>query len=189
MAYEVKSYLDYLEKEMTIMGVLSTFCVGMPALTIERVAGADGGTNLAKLWSVSDKYMIVGSVAMLIAALYFYRQRSRLAWHFGQICLAVSPYHREVDKLVDQLADADSWATWISYRTAFVFTGLGFLEYGIALARFSRPSLVSLSNCHAIYFPWITAIAFSLIQWAVLTRYSQSPSPWLSFIGADRTRA
>src|ERR1043166_6880232 len=32
-----KPYLDYLDKEMTIMGILSTFCLGIPVVLVERV--------------------------------------------------------------------------------------------------------------------------------------------------------
>ncbi len=33
-----KHYLGYLDKEMNIMGVLSAFCVTVPALVLERLA-------------------------------------------------------------------------------------------------------------------------------------------------------
>jgi hypothetical protein len=35
--HEVKPYLDYPDKEMTIMGILSAFCVGTSALVAREV--------------------------------------------------------------------------------------------------------------------------------------------------------
>jgi hypothetical protein len=78
-----KPYLDYLDKEMTIMGVLSTFCLAVPALFFERIIAANeksiGHDFLNRLVSMGSIYMITASVLMLFAAMYFYKQRSLLA--------------------------------------------------------------------------------------------------------------
>jgi len=41
-----KHYLDYLDKEMTIMGILSAFCVAVVAALLNGIFTADKG-----LWS------------------------------------------------------------------------------------------------------------------------------------------
>jgi len=130
----VRLYLDYLDKEMTIMGVLSAFCALVPALTLDRVGSASGsGTLFYQLWHCERWYVIVGSTSLLLAAAVFYRQRSWLAWFYGQISLSMLQVYGDGPDTKQWLKDADSWATWIPYRAAFWLTGLGFVEYGAAL--------------------------------------------------------
>jgi hypothetical protein len=38
---KAEHYLEYLDKEMHILGVLSTFCLAVPSLIIERIASMD----------------------------------------------------------------------------------------------------------------------------------------------------
>src|SRR5437867_7740198 len=107
-----KLYLEYLEKEMTIMGILSTFCVAVVALTLEKVLGAKPGETLllTTIWTYGQGPWIAGSAWMLCAAFYFYRQRSRIAWVYGQICLSVA---RDSGETGDWLDEADNWRTWM----------------------------------------------------------------------------
>ena len=46
------AYCDYLDKEMTIMGLLSAFSIVVPAAVLDRVAGAklDDHTLVADIW-------------------------------------------------------------------------------------------------------------------------------------------
>jgi hypothetical protein len=46
VADDVKPYLDYLDKEMTIMGILSAFCVGAAALVAREVLKVSGQGQL-----------------------------------------------------------------------------------------------------------------------------------------------
>jgi hypothetical protein len=68
----VSKYCDYLDKEMTIMGLLSAFAVGVPAVVLDRTAGADSSTHaaLANVWLEQRLLMIVGSFAFTFAALF-----------------------------------------------------------------------------------------------------------------------
>jgi hypothetical protein len=76
----VKAYLEYLDKEMTIMGILSTFCVVAASLVIDRTAGAEKTSYLATMiWAHQMGYVLFGSSLLLAAGLFFYLQRSRLA--------------------------------------------------------------------------------------------------------------
>jgi hypothetical protein len=177
MADEIpKLYLDYLEKEMTIMGILSTFCTAVVALVIDKVVSAEKGI-LVRLWASSSFYVIVASVLMLLGAFSFYRQRSLLAWFYGQICLCMN---RDPSDLREWLDDADSWETWISYQWAFTFTGVAFGEYVLALLSdtqvwFQQHSLVcSLS-------PVGIAIVIMVFRTFILTRYKYEDDPFLTF--------
>jgi hypothetical protein len=74
-------YLDYLSLEMSIMGILSTFCVATVALAVDRVGNVDLAkpTLLQQLVVYNSPYFLAGSAWLLVAALGFYRQRSKLA--------------------------------------------------------------------------------------------------------------
>ena len=63
-----KTYLDYLDKEMTIMGLLSTFCVAVVALALERVASAKEG-GLVAVWELGYRFIVIGSGLMLGVAI------------------------------------------------------------------------------------------------------------------------
>jgi hypothetical protein len=52
---DVKSYLEYLDKEMTIMGILSTFCVAAAFLVIDRVCGADKSSTFSNWLNLGSR--------------------------------------------------------------------------------------------------------------------------------------
>ncbi len=130
---KAEHYLDYLDKEMGIMGVLSTFCLAVPSLFFERVISADEKSIahdfLVKLWSNGWLFLIVATCMSLLGAAYFYKQRSRLAWYYGQIALKMALPNYTAHELEEWLKKADGWETWIPYhwaKCAIVFASTGF---------------------------------------------------------------
>src|SRR6478609_344159 len=89
MSHNQSSYLDYLDKEMSIMGILSTFCVIVVAGTSKEILEADKGL-LCQMAASGFGYFMSGSVVIMVAAFLFYYQRSILAYHYGQISLFVA---------------------------------------------------------------------------------------------------
>jgi hypothetical protein len=85
-----KLYLDYLDKEMNIMGILSAFCVAAVAFALKEVLGAQSSTSLANVWTNGAWQILIGSVLILGAAVGFYVERSTLAWYYGQISLTLA---------------------------------------------------------------------------------------------------
>ncbi len=81
---ETKEYLDYLSKEMTIMGILSGVSIATPAGILHAVLSKDDPGNL---WSSGQVFIAAGSVLCVMAAGFFYKQRSLLAWYYDQIAL------------------------------------------------------------------------------------------------------
>src|SRR5262245_6694838 len=69
---------------------LSAFSVGGLSLALCQVLGADEtkAKLLFDVWVRGHWFLIIGSSVILFAALAFYRQRSLLAWYYGQLCLA-----------------------------------------------------------------------------------------------------
>lgn len=176
MTIKVDRYLGYLDKEMTIMGVLSAFSVGVPGLVINKLAGSGKDSALRAIWNTQEGMVILGSLSFLVAALYFYRERSLLAWFYGQLSLSESRGERPESR-ADLLLEADSWSTWIHYRWGFLALHLGFLLYSLALAanRFSwvesMESILALSSA-------ATAILLAAFYRHVLTRYAYCDYPF-----------
>ena len=83
---KVEGYLGYLDKEMTIMGILSAFCVASLAVSIKLLTSRDAlrADQIARSGPVATVLFLV---MLLLSAFSFYQQRSNLAWYYGQISL------------------------------------------------------------------------------------------------------
>ena len=117
---------------MTIMGILSTFCIAAVALVLDRIGSADleKKTLFALLWRDQRLFVLLGSSCVALAAALFYQQRSALAWFYGQISLSIESPSINGIETDDWYKDADSWATWTPYQSAFTALTVGITFYG-----------------------------------------------------------
>jgi hypothetical protein len=133
LADSAKTYLDYLDKEMTIQGILSAFCVGFAAAAFDRVLlgkapPGPSSTLITNLRTNPGPFVLAAIIAIMVAALFFYLQRSELAWLHGQISLAVTRKMENISAPPDGytfeegLKIGNSWSLWNRY----IF-GLSFL--------------------------------------------------------------
>jgi len=77
-----KPFLDYLDKEMTIQGILSAFCVAAAGVVFDRILGPrDASPFILHLQQVAHIFVLAAGAGLLLAAVFFYLQRSGLAWH------------------------------------------------------------------------------------------------------------
>jgi hypothetical protein len=140
------TYLDYPDKEMTIMGILTTFCLAVVALVLDRVGSAGKHpTMFLNLWQKQATYIVIGSLAVAAAGTLFYKQRSALAWHYGQISLSIECPGINKISTEDWYREADSWATRVPYQQAFTALAAGFACYAYALvmeAKWPFPALL-----------------------------------------------
>jgi hypothetical protein len=130
---DVKPYLDYLDKEMTIQGILSAFCVATIGLVLDKVLGAD--PKIASLLSTilmrGFAFVMLGSIAMALAALLFYLQRSYLARTYGDVASAAARNAAESSWEPLPLADEIDWS---SYQCGFAALTVAVFEYALVLA-------------------------------------------------------
>jgi hypothetical protein len=113
-------YLEYLDKEIAITGVLTAFSAAACAFALDRMGGAQSGTVFSRVWQYAAAWVLVGAGTALASALAFYMQRSHLAWLYGQIALSISaPAEFSDTPTLEWLREADSWATWVTYRWGF----------------------------------------------------------------------
>src|ERR1700733_14082651 len=119
---KAEHYLDYLDKEMHILGVLSTFCLAVPSLIIERIASLDDKSIAHDFFIMllcnGSPPLIVACILMFIAAAFFYKQRSRLSWTYGQMALEIAIPIATGKTLEKRLKETDQWPTWIPYHCA-----------------------------------------------------------------------
>ena len=142
------------------MGILSTFCLAAVALVLDRVCGAEPSKKslFVALWSQEYVYVLLGSVFTAVAGALFYVQRSALAWFYGQIALSIEYPALNKRSTKEWYRDADSWATWIPYQSAFTALTFGGVFYLMALLRVS-----GLLKSPA-WLLWILALAVVVIQ-------------------------
>jgi hypothetical protein len=163
-AHDPKYYLDYLDKEMTIMGILSAFCLAIVAVSVERIVSIDKGSvvyNLAtKVWSAGSVYLLTSSILVLIAAALFYKQRSLLAWFYGQVALESTLPDYTERNLKDWLKDADSWETWIPYTCAYWVLIAAIIEFILAVSAatcdwLQRFQVISAGGVIVLMLSWL----------------------------------
>ena len=172
VAEVAKPYLDYLDKEMTIEGILSAFCVAVGGFAFDRVLGvkADGASSLVgQLQSFSYPFVLAAIVGVVTAALFFYLQRSTLAWHYGEISFAVASElagkagNTRGASLSECLDDAHSWSAWNRYKFGWSFLAVTAME--ILLALFCAINRLVLTGHWVIAgVPFVVAV---IVDWLI----------------------
>jgi len=137
-----KPFLDYLDKEMTIQGALSAFCLAASGAAFDRVLAAQNSnaSDLVKhLQSYSSPYVLGAIIGLMTAAVFFLLQRQELTWLHGQISLAVTLnmlgrlIPSDTNSLDDGLDIGNSWSVWNYYKFGVSFIGVTVLEVAYAL--------------------------------------------------------
>jgi hypothetical protein len=182
---------------MTIMGILSTFCVIVSGGALDRITGNPSNKYFAQIWACGKPYIILGSIFALLAALFFYLQRSLLAWYFGQISLCVAKGNEKGENknrkeknedeygINDWYADADSWPTWIRYNAAFGFLMLAFFEYGLGLLS-DKCSIINDYRIFCVLAPFLIAFPFYAFWFFLLVKYPYEDNPWQAFLNRKK---
>lgn len=176
----VKAYLDYLDKEMTIMGILSTFGVAATALILDRVmTNGEKATVIGKDINGHPLQMFVCAAMFLGAALYFYLQRSTLALYYGEICMSIARPDLSNWDTQSWLKEAGSWATWARYRVGLLFLALALIVAGHVIYQAVYPSLP-----HLYWIEWLLAalmVTLLIAHNMVLSAYRYDDDPYEKF--------
>jgi hypothetical protein len=172
-----KVYLEYLDKEMTIMGVLSVFSVAAPAFILDRTFGASPSTMGARLWFFQEPTVALATIAFLLAALFFYRQRSDLALWYGQIALSMTPSAYGKPTTKEFIHDADRWSGWRQYYRAFACLTASVTMYALALyADYSH-----MESTRALLLAAVLGFAVGIAHWVrmrVFRHFDDAYDPW-----------
>jgi hypothetical protein len=187
MQMDVKPYLEYLDKEMTIMGILSAAAIAAPAWILNLSLSHDLRDYL---WKPDHFFIVLGSTLCVCAALAFYKERADLAWYYGQITLAqtLTDQKPATEALEGWLKDADSWETWWPYCWGFLFLVTGFVEYFFVLVFLLGPEKVPWLS-HNLWLAkrvafWAGPAIVALVapfEYYVRTRYKYHDDAWRDF--------
>ena len=177
----IERYLTYLDKEMTIMGILSAFCMAVLALGI-KLWSSQESARVDTLVAAGRVSLPIAAIMMLLAALAFYRQRSLLAWYYGQLSLAHSGYDTHRD-LYQWLQDADGWDTWVNYRCGFWMLTGTFCELAIAgvAATLKDPRAGHGADAWGGLSLAVVLCSAALAQKLILERWTQAENPYTKF--------
>jgi hypothetical protein len=189
MTPDTSKYLEYLDREMTIMGILSAVSM-IAAAGVLNVFMGDKGDIKSDLWEAGQHCIVLGSMVCVVAAGLFYKQRSRLAWFYGQICLlaAAESGTPEAAKLRELFREADSWETWWPYSWGFTFLTAGFVGYVLAFVAYWVHSLRGIRQVILGCLLVMAAFVVAGLQRYVLTRHKWQDDPWSSFRSDLRQR-
>lgn len=177
MAVEPKPYLEYLDKEMFIMGILSAFSVAVATLPVEQVL-SEKKSPVSQLFIMRDAHVVAGILLALLAAFCFYLQRSHLAWYYGQIALAQSLGEVSPHPIGSWLLQADAWDTWLRYQTGFIALSLSIASYVYAGAKVWFPCLGTISLTWSLILPLTLSGLLVVSRWYCLTAFAQSDNPF-----------
>jgi len=115
------------------------------------------------------------------AALFFYLQRSTLAWHYGEISFAVATELAEGTSeagnaaILVSLDDAHSWSTWNRYKFGWSFLAVTAVE--ILLALFCAINRSSLRGHWLVAsIPFVVAAVVDLLLLNVMKRRDERDS-------------
>src|SRR5437667_6655247 len=181
MATDANKYLEYLDKEMTIMGILSAVAIAAPAGILNSLIGEKSAFK-EQLWRAGPFFVLGASILCTFSSAFFYKERSLLAGYYGQMSLieSLGENHSAPQELKEYMRGADSWNSWIPYSLGFTALFAGFIEYALAL-------FLVLGDPKGHWFAvaqWIgrvlivPAIAIVLLQAFVLSRYRFDDEPW-----------
>ena len=182
---DVQPYLDYLDKEQTVQGILCTFCILAAAGIAAKIALAPsaGSGLLPGLQGKSLPYVVCSLVAFAAAALFFYLQRSELLGLHGYFVLAIArksaPGVERADSwsYEEALAHADSYSLWNPYQCGLGALYAAGIEALLALltagANFLPANIAWLCSCFVVL---ATSIILVII-WRRRLSFDEKPEP------------
>jgi hypothetical protein len=171
-AQDVNWYRDYLEKEMTIMGVLSAFSIAVAGFVAKDFA--DAKFEISRPPWDHWQFVVLGCGLFITAAAAFYHERSLLAWYSGQLALKQVDATWPTQSLRDWLLEVDGWSAWIPYRVGFGALIVGGIYFAMAI---SQPAVT-------MFRIWLPVGAFVVLYacWMrLLYVYSLDEEPWTEF--------
>jgi hypothetical protein len=169
------------------MGILSGVSLLAPGGILSSVLANDKSVARA-IWDSGGIFIVAGSTLCIVGALWFYKQRSYLAWFYGQICFHEAMKKHDSQGLRKWFEDADSWASWWPYSLGFTFLIAGFVEYLLAVSVYVAPPywhfLSVHLRCMEVFSFWtcpVLATGVAVLQWHVLRMYPDSDHYWKDF--------
>ena len=172
-----KLYLENLDKQMTIQGILAGFAVAAAGGVFVHVLSSDQ----VHATPVAQIYGLAAIIALFAAAGFFNQQRQDFAWLHGQLSYAIACNMLNL-KLPDDTYDLEnalgignSWSVWNSYRFALSFLCVCVVEGGIFVVAIGglTPNGRGLDVAIA-GIPFLFATIVDLVIWRIMYRRDET---------------
>jgi hypothetical protein len=157
---DVQPYRDYLDKEMTIMGVLAGFCVTAAGLMVKTFAEKDDVHTA--VWYCWRHFLVLTCAMLVVAAAAFFYERTHLAWCNGRLALKQIDPGWGGDTIEDQLHELDGWGTWIPYRIGFgalITAGIYVAMAALQVPEGTWTEATPVAVMAVVYFIWMFILA------------------------------
>ncbi len=126
---KAKYYLDYIDKEMTFAGIITTFCVGCLLFMVDKlfpkeIAASDLHAHVTDFHNI---YFIVPMIYLAFSTFLLIWHRSKMAFYYGQIALEIYTENFSIDIMDRLLQRIDRWPFWFKYFLSFSLIICAFL--------------------------------------------------------------
>jgi len=146
---------------------------------IDRVASAEHSSFFGRIASDHPIEIFLGSGLLILAALSFYLQRSWLAHIYGSICVSMASPIATVWGPTRWITEAYTYATWLRYRTGFLFLMITAVLYSHTIYREIYPTRNPYEwQTGLMVFLLIAAI---LVQFVIVLTHRYSNQPYRDF--------
>lgn len=126
-----KSYLDYIDKEITFCGIITTFSLACVLFIMDKLFTNNKSESQTVYIDFTSIYFIIVLLCLVISAYLLFKQRSNLAHHYGQICLEIYKIGFTGKDINSWLNEIDNWNFWRLYFYGVSLLGCAFSQIAV----------------------------------------------------------
>jgi len=123
-----KPYLDYLDKEMTFCGIITTFSLACVLFMMDKLFSTAKPQTSTFTIDFSSTYFVSTLLLFTISAYLLFRQRAELAFYYGQISLEFTSPGYTGKTMRYFFNQVDSWKFWYKYFYGIALIACAFIQ-------------------------------------------------------------
>lgn len=172
-----KQYLEYIDKEMTFTGIITTFSIGCLLFMADKLFSKD--VTLPNLKDYTSLYFLIPLLYLAISAGLLLIHRSRLAFHYGMISLELFSPKFSGQTIVYWFDVVDDWKFWNKYlyALAFIVTAFTSLAVFVLIKLFPNNSFFIFLNHYQTQIIIVGTIIAALIEEKLIIPYLKTRFP------------
>jgi hypothetical protein len=151
-----KPYLDYMDKEMTLCGIITTFSLACVLFMMDKMFSSIKATDTTIQIDFKSIYFLMSIISLVIAAFLLFKLRAELAYNYGQISLEITSKGFTGKSIENWLKDVDSWEFWNPYFYAIALIICAFIQIAVFL-------LINFYKISLDYYWSLLVFGFSII--------------------------
>jgi hypothetical protein len=151
-----KPYLDYMDKEMTFCGIITTFSLACVLFMMDKMFSSIKTNDTTIQIDFKSIYFLMSIISLVIAAFLLFKLRANLAYNYGQISLEITSKGFTGKPIESWLKDVDSWEFWNPYFYAIALIICAFIQIAIFL-------FINFYKINLNYYWSLLVLVFSII--------------------------